>query len=854
MSLITLVRLFTVRHLFLEKTRSLLTIFGITLGVSLLVAIRIANISVLHSFRESLDAVSGRTTLEITGGELGVDETLITLVRREKGIRSLSPVIQTPALVKGSGEVLIIMGVDLLVENDFRTYSTGDLPEGADPLELLMEPDALFLSREFAERYHYSIGSRLPLLVDTRVREGVVRGILDGSTKAFGGNFAIMDIAAAQLFFNKIGRLDRIDLITDPNIPLPRIIERLKVLLPPHLTIAPPERRNTQVLTMLRSFQLNLTALSALSLFVGMFLIYNTVSYAVVRRRREIGILRILGVSCREILLLFTVESLIIGLIGSLLGVLMGMSLAQIALRSVSRTVTSLYLLAEIRKITVPPSLLVEGVLIGVLVSLVAALHPAREASRVVPQEALHRGGWEEKRRKGWKRSSAAGILLLSISSLLSFLFSEQGRVGQFPIFGFLSAFCLLLGSVLLVPGALLFFSESLSRLIRTRSWAETKVATNGLVSSLGRTSVACASLLIGVGMMVGMVILIHSFRTTLSIWIDQTITADLIIAPMSLYMGAEGTMPERVAREIEQVKGIEAVDRYRGIRIEHGEGQFHLGSRDLEIHNRHSRFIFFEGKSEEILTKARKKGEALVSEGFSRRYGVQKGGHLSLMTPSGPVDFPIAGVFYDYSADGGRVILDREVYTRYWRDHSINVLAVYLTKEAHREEVRQALVSLLGEKEQLAIIPNREFKEEILGIFDQTFSITYALEFITLTISLLGIANTLLAQIVERKREIGILRVIGASRRQIQKIILYEACGIGTVGTFLGTLSGFFLSLILIFVINRQSFGWTIQFYLPVRAILQSFGLLSLTSLLAGFFPARRAVRIQIAEALRYE
>jgi putative ABC transport system permease protein len=354
---------------------------------------------------------------------------------------------------------------------------------------------------------------------------------------------------------------------------------------------------------------------------------------------------------------------------------------------------------------------------------------------------------------------------------------------------------------------------------------------------------------------MVGILVMVHSFRKTVEHWIQETIRADLVVVPAAWEMqGSEASLPEERIEELARLPGVLAADGYREIRINLGEEPVLLVARDLTIHNRFSQYLFLKGDSHQILEAASRGEGLLISEPLSLRFRLHRGDTLPLETPNGHLALPILGIFHDYSTDGGRLLMDRKLYRHYWpHDNRISVVALYLAPDTTPEETREALLQHpLGN--QMATINHRDLKEGILNIFDQTFAITYALELIAMVVGVLGIFNTLLTSILERKRELGILRAIGMSRLQLVIMILYEGGFIGIIGCLLGGSAGMGLSWLLIAVINKQAFGWTIHFE-PFPDLLGIICLLVLIiAILASLIPARRAMALQIAEAVHYE
>ncbi len=466
------------RHLFRER-RAWLTLIGVALGISVFISIRIANQSVLSAYRHSVNAVAGNTTLEVVGRAGSFDETIIAEIREAPGVRSVAPIIQAPlpmtAPPSTQGEILFLMGVDLLQEGPFRQYEiTGDFSE-KEPESFfteLMEPDAVLLTEPFAARHRIQVGNAISVRDGNRLLSLRVVGLLKGRglAEAEGGNIAVMDIASAQWLLGKLGQLDRIDLITDglengaatgERTPISEIMPSLSERIGPGLALRRPEQRSEQVEKMLFAFQLNLTALSAISLFVGIFLIYNTLLVSVVHRRKEIGILRSLGVTRLRIFLLFLWEGILLGTLGGAGGVLIGAFLAQGILQLVAQTVSAIYVPIPPSPFSLPASVFSEGIGIGIIVSALSSFFPALQAGLLRPREAME-GIYASQRRPSTMRFLIAALFL----GFIAYLLSRVPPHWNLPAAGYLSAAFLLITFSMLVPPALLFFSRLIGPLL----------------------------------------------------------------------------------------------------------------------------------------------------------------------------------------------------------------------------------------------------------------------------------------------------------------------------------------------------------------------------------------------------
>lgn len=415
--------LISARHLVERPVRTTLVVLGVAVGVSASIAIRLANVEVLRAFENSVTTVVGTTTIQVFGHERGFDERLITDVRRHSAVVTANPVIHQAVTIRGrphDGQSLTIWGLDLL---DTARAADALVSLGVQeklPVQSLLAHDAIFLGKTMALEWNLQVGDVLHVMVGTDEQQVVVHGLVEPSRSEgeMWDNLAIMDIAAAQALFERVGQLDRIDVVTGSNHSVEKVMTELRRVLPSTVAVEWPSQRNRQVERMIRTFQLNLTTLSTVGLLVGIFLVYNTVAFAVVQHRREIGIFRAIGMSRRRVGLLFLSEAAMIGLCGGLLGTGLGMGLAHFLVSLVSESVSELYAPVSVKTIRMPPHLFVEGGAIGLVVSIVGALSPCWEASRTSAARTLAQEVMKPPTRCGW-----AGLLGSDVarSSLLEY-------------------------------------------------------------------------------------------------------------------------------------------------------------------------------------------------------------------------------------------------------------------------------------------------------------------------------------------------------------------------------------------------------------------------------------------------
>ncbi|MBI3607084.1 MAG: ABC transporter permease [Nitrospirae bacterium] len=848
-----LFRYTTARHLARAKLRTALTMVGIALGVALYVAIRLCNDSVSASFRDTMSALSGAATLEVVGGQEGLDEAVYATVAETPGVTAVAPIIQrTVALEREPSVSLTIVGIDPFSEAAFRADELDGGP--TDPAEpFLLDPTAVLLTRSFAHRHGLAVGQTIRVVDEDRAVTLTVAGLLPPGrlARAQGGGIALMDIASAQWTLGRLGTLDRIDILTDP-AAVDTVSAALQRRLPAGLTLQRPERRLAHAERVVRSFQVNLTALSGIALLVGLFLIYNTMTYAWLRRRAEIGLLRALGVTRRRLFALLAAESLAFGAVGGLIGVPLGALLAWAALGTVSRTVEALYQGAPAQTIALTPALAAEGLALGCAVAVVAAMIPIWEALHTVPREVLH-AGWVERRRHLHAGPLAvAGLGWFALAAWAA----QAGPVNGIPLFGYAAALFVVLGGTCLAPLAGLALARVVDPLALRLGWVEARIAGGTLASTPGRTAVAAGALMTALAMMVSVIVMVGSFRRTVERWIAETISADMFVTPAArAAVGPSAHFPDdSVVTVLRAVPGVAAVDPYRQIPIQYSGHPILVSARDLTLVAQRSTVLFERGDPPEMLRQMAAGAGVAVSEVLARSHGLRAGGVITLPAPAGPVTFPIVGVFFDYATDGGRVLMDRSAFSSHWKDSGVTAAAVYLDPGADIENVRTAITRALTPLHRVTMTSNRELKREVLEVFDQTFAITRALDLVALAVAMLGVANTVLAIVLERRREIGVLRALGTTRRQIGRIVVCEAGLIGLVGTVLGAATGFGVALILIRVVNVQSFGWTIRFWWGPTEVLAAAGLAFAAALAAGWLPARHAARSPLVEVLTDE
>jgi putative ABC transport system permease protein len=839
------------RPLLREPVRAGLTVLAVALGVAVVLAIDLAGDAATGSFRSSMETLAGDNDLEIaTPG--GVPENLVgTLASLPYAIR-ISPRIEDFAVIAGTRKSLPLIGLDLVAEgSNFFQMDSGTAAETPSPktLEGGSENSGGFDGIWVGASLGFKAGDHLQLLINDQVHDYVIRGAYPDSN---GNESAIvMDTAAAQHALTRYGRVDRILLKVQKSVSLEEWQQRLRSVLPAGVELRPQGTGTNENRRMLAAFRWNLRLLSYVSLVVGAFLIYNTISVSVVRRRAEIGIVRALGASRGTILSVFVGEAACFGIAGALIALPLGRFMATGAVKLMAATVESLYVSSRPGPIELGIGSIFLALGIGVGVAVASAYSPAREASLVSPVEAMgkERREYDVRVRKGRDLWLAAGLSLAAVAA------SQANAVAGKPLFGYLAAILLVVASALAIPAVVDALLSISSKILSKIFGVEALLASRSLAGSLRRTSVLVGALSTAIAMMTAVGIMVGSFRETVAAWMGDQLPADLYLRPAgSAAAGRHPTISLGLAEKIAKLPGIMAVDRLRAYEISYENMPATLLSVDVDVLRSHHNSDFFSGRSkEEVLGELRDSNVVLVSEPFANKHAVKRGASLTLALGGRTGSFRIADVYYDYSSERGNILMDRQTLLRYLPDPAPSNLAIYISPEANVDAIRHEIEKTAA-GQRVLLFSNRDLRGEAIRIFDRTFAITYALEAVAVLVAVMGIAGALLALVIDRRRELGLLHFLGAAKNQIRKLILVEAGLLGLLANIAGLLLGFALSLVLILVINKQSFGWTIRFHWPVGILFAALTIVYVATVLAGLYPAQVAVQLNPIEVVHEE
>jgi putative ABC transport system permease protein len=627
--------------------------------------------------------------------------------------------------------------------------------------------------------------------------------------------------------------------------------KRLKAIIPSGVEVRPTGSAADGNRRMLAAFRWNLRLLSYIALVVGAFLIYNTISISVVRRRAEIGIVRALGANRISVLAAFVGEAACFGLVGALIGLPLGRLLAGGAVRLMGATVEALYVTSQPGTIELNFSSVALAMCVGIGVAVASAYAPAREASLVPPVEAMARGRREYAARVHKGRDFLIALALGTAAAAASRAPAVAGK----PLFGYIAALLLVIASALAIPAVSNLLLRVSTRVFRLLLGVEALLASRGLSASLARTSVLVGALSTAIAMMTAVGIMVGSFRETVVAWMDGQLPADLYVrAAGTPAADRHPTLAIDTRDKITSLPGVAAIDAMREYEISVDGMPATLGGIELNVLRTYHSTDFLSGRqTNEVLSQLRDSNTVIVSEPFANKRHLHAGDQITLPLAEAQPSFRIADVYYDYSSERGFVLMDRNTLLRYLPDPKPSSLAVYVAPNASPQTVRAEIEQSAGDHH-ILVFSDRDLRSEALRIFDRTFAITYALEAVAVLVAVMGVAGALLALVIDRRREYGVLRFLGAAAPQIRRWILIESGLVGLLSTFTGVALGFALSLILVFVINKQSFGWTIRFHLPVAVLLGALGVVYVATVLAGIYPAEIAVRLNPIEVTHEE
>ncbi|BDC52457.1 permease [Bryobacterales bacterium F-183] len=846
----TLLRLISFQYVRKHKLRWLLTLAGIVLGVAVFVGMHTANQSVLRAFHQTIDRIAGTTQLQVSAGEAGFPEEALETVQNSPDIRVAVPVIEA-SVNPGRGN-LLLLGVDMTGDRSLRDYDLENNNDDAidDPLVFLAQPDSLLVTRIFANAYGLKIGDKLPMATMAGPRDFVVRGIMQsgGLASAFGGNLAVMDIYAAQKLLGRGRRFDRIDIAVREGVRVEDAQANLQKLLGTGYLVESPGARGQQFESTAQIYSLVSSITSMFALFVGMFLIYNTFEIAVSQRRSEIGILRALGATRSQIRTLFLGESVVAGLVGSVLGIAFGLLLARGIAAYVGTMLSEVYGVAQnVEDVAAEPWLLAAALFVGTLTSVLAALIPARDASRVDPVKALQKGklqliGQGENMRR---RIGAIVLFALALGCM------SMSYIRPLFYLGYLLA---IMAAVLFAPTACNWVTRTLRPLMKWLRPVEGALAADSLIESPRRTSGTVTALMLSLALVIALGGVARSSYKSIQDWLVIALSPDLFVTTNESLTSRSFVFPPEIGDGIATIPGIDLVQMVRTVRINVRNTPVMLVCTDIASVARKIHLPPREGDPDTMYQEAAKGKGVIVSDNFALLRKYKLGDIIELPAPDGPLRMPILGIVIDYSDQQGSILLDRELYIKHWKDTTVNVFRVYLQNPTFEPSVRAKIQEMYGGRTRLFVFTNQDLRAYILKLTDQWFGLTYVQIAVAVLVAILGIVNTLTVSISDRKRELGVLQAVGGLRNQIRGTIWMEALAIGFTGLVLGLVVGAIQLYYTLEISRTDVAGLRLDYQYPINIAAVLLPVILGAAWISALGPAESAVRGSLVEALEYE
>lgn len=816
--------------------QSWLSFLGIALGVMMVVAVDLANSSARRAFALSIDAVNGNITHQIVGGSAGVPDGVYAALRTELGIRRSAPALS--ASVRIAGQEFTLLGLDLISEATLARRRPGFSTDARELLALgfasLVADRAVLMSASAAAALGLEQGDPFTLQNGAGTSEVELAATFATQEAAATDGLVFADIATAQDVLQRSGSIDSIDLVLSASET-----EIVRQWLPVGLTLVETNARNAALEQMASAFHVNLLAMSLLALLVAGLLIYNTVSLSVLQRQETLGILRSLGVTRGELVRLILGEAAVLGVLASLAGVAAGLLLGQVLVQLVTRTIDDLYFDLTVTRFLLEPLSLVKGLVLGTGLTLVAAALPAWEAGRSRPVTLRQRAV----RDRDWLRRlpllALAGLAMLAVGYVL--LTPARGSLAG----GFVALNLIIFGFCLMIPLAMYGLLQGALRLGGSRLKQTRRLSLRNVQTGIGRTGLAVAALAVSVSVTVGVGIMVGSFRDTVILWLEQTLSGDLQVTRLD-----EGGIAPELQSFIASLPSVAALTTGYNLRAESSLGPVRLTASGSGV----SDSLFIKELSEANRAGVEAGEGLLISEPFAYGQRLAIGSVLTLTTARGELSLPVLGIFYDYSTGAGMVALAQEVLLREWPGQPSRLTLQLADPGATAELTRQLRRETARHPGSYGIAANADIRRITLTIFDRTFAITHVLRLLAIVVAFVGVLSALIALQLERMREYAMLRATGMTVREVAAMIAAQTLAMGALAGVFALPLGLMMSDILIDVINRRSFGWSMLHTLPANVLFEALLLALAAALIAGIYPMRRVAQVRPAEALRGE
>ncbi|MCL4799398.1 MAG: ABC transporter permease [Burkholderiales bacterium] len=816
------------------KGRLSISIAAIALGVALGYAVQLVNRVAVNEFAQAVQTLSGTADLVIRGPRGGFSEQVLGEVAQLPEVAAASPIVEVEARIPGRDEALRLLGIDVfragLVQPGLVPEvaavpqpSAPDSPSREMPSLDTLRDDTVFLNAAAMAALGMGVGDFLPVQVGT----GIVRLRVAGEVRAEGHAqpLAVMDIAGAQWRLGRLGRLGRIDLRVHPGVDVAELARRIGAVLPPGVAVERPSAAIESTVRLSRSYRVNLNVLALVALFTGGLLVFSTQALAVVRRRPYLALLRVLGLTRGAMMLLLLLEAAAVGAVGALVGLAGGYALAELVLGTVGPDLGSGFFRGVVARATFEPAPALLFLVLGIATALLGSLAAANEAARTEPAQALKAGD----EQRAFRRLTPVwpGLAFIALGAALA----GAPPVNGLPVFGYAAIACLLVGTILLLAR----IARAVFDRIPVARRPAARLAVLQLRGAPGQATVSLAAIVASVSLLVSMAIMVASFRQSLDQWLQHVLPADLYLRAAPT--GDSAFLPPDVQEAIAALPGVRRVEFLRSERLllDARRPQIVLLARPIDAASAASRLPLVRSAP----PPAGAAPPAWVSEVAADLYGFDVGQEIELPIGGRSVPFHVAGVWRDYARQQGAVVIERALYAELTGDRNANDAAIHLEPGAAPESVARALRERVPGSGELETVLPAEIRQRSLAIFDRTFAVTYALETAALAIGLMGLSSSFGALVLARRREFGVLRHLGLTRAQVGAMLAAEGGIVSALGLGVGAALGWIISLILIHVVNRQSFHWSMDLHVPWGSLAAftaiMLGLASLTALASG-------------------
>ena len=805
------------------RARWLLSVVGIALGVALGYAVQLVNRAAVEEVGAAVRSIAGAADLEVRAARSGFPESLYPEIARLPGVERVSPALELDAALAGSQKTLHLVGIDILRAAPLQPQLVMEGPER------LLLPDRVLLSAAAAAALHVRPGDRLRFVVGQKTVGLTVAGVLAASSLR--GQSGLTDIATAQWRFDRLGVLNRLDIRLSPGTSSDAAMERIRRRLPPGVHVSRVRALEEASAYPSRAYRVNLDVLAMVALFTGGFLVFSAQALEIARRRGEHALLRVLGLEPHGVRRLVLLEAAALGILGSLLGLALGVLLANLALRASGGDLGAgmFHGARQLRLAWLPASLYF---LAGIAVAVAGAWLPARDAARAAPARALKAG--DEQAMFDRAAPLLPALALIAAGVVLSQLPAVRGL----PLFGYASIACLLVGSVALMPRV----SRALFRFLPPPRNPGLALALAQLRAAPGQAAVSLAAIVASFALMAAMAIMVASFRQSVDDWLQVVLPADLYFRTSQ--EGDTGFLEPGFQSAVQALPQIARVDFIRSSRV-------------LLDPVRPPVVLIIRDRAANAYPRVGKGGgggggpSAWVSEAVKDLYGYRSGDTMRLPLAGREVAFTVRGVYRDYARQHGSILIDRAQYIALTGDRRANDAALWLAPGATRAQAMAAIRALPGGTA-LEMNDPGEIRTVSLRIFDRSFAVTYAMEAVAVLVGLFGLSSSLGAVVLARRRELGMLRHLGLTQRQIAGMLAAEGALLALVGAAAGLASGAAISLVLVYVVNRQSFNWSIDLHPPFLLLASLTAILVALAVLTALLSGREAMGMGPVRAVR--